>query len=81
MKLRDKIKFAFAGVLAVMTVLAITGLFLARAKRDRINAQEQLQIQQTISAFGTNGGLPEKVELSNEPASAGMPGSTAPRPQ
>lgn len=81
MKLRDKIKYTFAGVLALMTFIAITGLFLARAKRERISAQEQLQVQQTLSVFGTNGGLPEKVELSDQPASAGVPGSQAQQPQ
>lgn len=75
MKTRDKIKYAFASLLALMTVVAISGLFIARHHRQQISAQEEMQIQRTLSAYGENGALPEKVELPDAPLMGGnVPG-------
>ena len=73
MKTRDKLKYGFATVLAIMTFLAIGGLFLARHQRNQVSAQEAMQVQRAISVYGQNGALPEKIELPEAPAVIGRP--------
>ena len=72
MKTRDKVKYGFAGLLAIMTVVAIGGLMLARHHRHQTTLQEDLQVKQAISVYGKAGALPEKVELPEEPVSNGI---------
>ena len=72
MKTRDKIKFAFAGFLALMTVIAISGLLIAKHQRKKTTREEEMRIQQTLAIYGQNGALPAKVELPEEtPRGAG----------
>lgn len=71
MKTRDKIKYLFATFLGVMTVIAIGGLLLARYHREQTTVQEEMHIHQTISTFGQNGAIPEKIELPDSPPATG----------
>lgn len=76
LKTRDKIKYAFATVLAVLTVVAIGGLMLARYERHKTSVQEEMQMQRAITIYGEDGGLPEKIELPDAPvapAAGGLP--------
>lgn len=66
MKTRDKIKYAFASFLAVMTIVAISGLLVAKHQRKKTSEAEELRIQQTLSVYGQNGALPKKVELPEQ---------------
>jgi len=71
MKTRDKIKYAFASFLALMTVMAIAGLLVAKYERKKATEAELKQIQNTLGAYGHNGGLPPKIEIpEQEPAPA-----------
>ncbi len=71
MKTRDKIKFAFAGLLAMLTVLAIGGLTYADYQRKKTTEAEEMQIQQTLSIYGQQGALPEKIETHGAPPAIG----------
>ena len=62
MKTRDKIKFAFAGFLGLMTCLAISGLVYADYQRKQTTEAEEQQVRQTLAIYGDQGGLPEKIE-------------------
>ena len=71
MKTRDKIKYAFASFLALMTILAIAGLIAAKYERKKATEAELKHIQSTLGAYGRNGGLPPKIEMpEQEPAPA-----------
>lgn len=67
MKTRDKIKFAFAGLLALMTITAISGLVYADHQRKKTNEAEEIQVRQTLSIYGEQGRLPEKIETHGAP--------------
>lgn len=71
MKTRDKIKYAFAGVLAMMTISAIGGLVYADYHRKKTTEAEEMQVRQAISAYGEQGGLPEKIETHGAPPQIG----------
>lgn len=71
MKTRDKIKFAFAGVLAFLTFLAIVGLMYADHQRKKTTEAEELHIRQTLSIYGDQGALPEKIETHGAPPTIG----------
>lgn len=73
MKTRDKIKYAFASFLGIMTVLAITGLVMARYERQKTTEAQEAMIQQTLTIYGQNGALPQKVELPDSNAPAAPP--------
>lgn len=70
MKTRDKIKYMFATFLAVMTIIAIGGLMLAKHNRQKYDAENQRQVNQTLSIYGQNGALPEVVELPDSAQAA-----------
>lgn len=63
MKTRDKIKYLFATVLAIITCAAIGILVYANHKRNQRNEAETRAIQQTLSIYGDHGRLPEKIEV------------------
>ena len=63
MKTRDKIKYAFASLLALMTFSAIGVLVFARYERQRSRPDQEVMIHQTLQRYGQNGALPDKVEL------------------
>jgi hypothetical protein len=71
MKTRDKIKFAFAGFLGIMTFLAIAGLTYADYQRKKTTEAEEMQIQQTLSIYGEQGALPDPVETHGAPPTLG----------
>jgi len=76
MKTRDKLKYGFAALLAMMTIIGIGGLMLARHHRQQVDREEATRIQQAISEYGVNGSLPKKVKLPDPPA-----GVISPNPQ
>jgi hypothetical protein len=72
MKTRDKLKYGFAGLLAVMTVIAIGGLLLARHHRQQVSLQEEMQVKQAISIYGEDGALPKKLEMPDDKPATGL---------
>jgi hypothetical protein len=72
MKIRDVIKYAFASVLAIVTVAAIAGMTYAKYQRQRRDPTEAQRIEQTLNTFGQNGKIPEKLpQPKDEPAVGG----------
>ncbi len=71
MKTRDIVKYVFASLLALMTVVAIGGLYVARHYRDKMSTQQETQLRQTLTIYGQNGALPEKVDLPDTPMMSG----------
>ncbi len=61
-KTRDKIKYAFAGFLGLMTCLAISGLVYADYQRKQTTEAEEQQVRQTLAIYGEQGAIPEKIE-------------------
>jgi hypothetical protein len=68
-KNRDKLKYAFATVLALSTAVAIAGLVYGRVRRERITKQDRAQVQEFLSLYGDDGKLPPKIKPpANKPA-------------
>lgn len=72
MKKRDVIKYVFAACLALATIAAIGGMTYAKYQRERRSEDEARRIQQTLSAFGEGGKIPEKLpQPKDQPAVGG----------
>ena len=68
-KNRDKLKYAFATVLALSTAIAIAGLVYGRLRRERISQQDRAEVQQFLTLYGDDGKLPPKIKPpANKPA-------------
>ncbi|MGI8905060.1 MAG: hypothetical protein ACR2IE_01050 [Candidatus Sumerlaeaceae bacterium] len=72
MKTRDVIKYAFASILALVTLAAIAGMTYAKHQRQRRDPTEAQRIERTLNTFGQQGRIPEKLpQPKDQPALGG----------